>query len=175
MATADTCTNPEEGWVLVGHFLGNVLAPIRITVIEKSEGWQSEVAGLREKLIERLRKITARMNEHGHTEDSAKMEQICALVEGCDLNDLSSIEAVFAKEKEVSPTRQAMDVALKQLFGAVDPSFPPSEGLADGTYFYRTALVEHMGNVPTCCGEPMSAEDDHGRFRCWKCNKTVAV
>jgi len=53
--------------------------------------------------------------------------------------------------------------------------FPLSQGLADGTYWQRTDLVEEAGMVPTCCGEPMTAEDDHGRFTCWKCGKTVAV
>ena len=180
MATFDTCTKPEEGWSLIGHFLGNILKPIQLTVTDKKEGWQAEVARLRMELLERLQKIVTRMKEHGHAEEAEKMNQVCAMVEGNDLNSLDAIQAVFAKEKEISPTSRAMDEVLKRLFGGAGGTrlaqpFPVSKGLDDGTYYFRTDLVQQAGNVPTCCDESMVAEDDHGRFRCFKCGQTVAV
>lgn len=179
MATVDTCTKPEEGWALISYFLGNIMVPIRFALTKKNEGWQAEVAQQRAKLLARLKKIVARMNENGHGEEAAKMNQICVLVEGSDLNDSAAIEAVFEKEKEISPTSRGMDEALKRLFGnrggkPAQP-FPLSKGLADGTYLIRTDLIQQSGQVPTCCGKPMVAADDHGRFKCFSCGNLVAV
>jgi len=44
-----------------------------------------------------------------------------------------------------------------------------------GGYWDRTDQVQASGRVPTCCGEPMVACDDHGRFMCFSCGNTVTV
>lgn len=36
-------------------------------------------------------------------------------------------------------------------------------------------LAEHGGQGPECCGQPMAAQDDHGRFHCFSCGRTTDV
>jgi hypothetical protein len=42
------------------------------------------------------------------------------------------------------------------------------------TYWDRTDRIQESlgGRGPMCCGEPMAAADDHGRFTCFKCFRT---
>jgi len=37
------------------------------------------------------------------------------------------------------------------------------------SYWDRTDRIQSMGQTPLCCGKPMVAEDDHGRFSCSTC------
>lgn len=57
-----------------------------------------------------------------------------------------------------------------------DPAGGPCRACwAAPTYHGRTDQVLHFGAGPSCCGEPMVACDDHGRFRCFSCGRTGSV
>ena len=134
MATVNDCTEPEEGWSLINHFLGNILLAIRFVVNGKQKGWQATVAEMRTKFLGHLNTIVFRMNLNGHGEDAAKMRQICALVEDSDLNDLVSIQAIFDKNDELSPNGKRMKETLEQLRGGgpgsdCSPSHPDKRSL----------------------------------------------
>lgn len=47
--------------------------------------------------------------------------------------------------------------------------------LTNESYWDRTDQVQQSGQVPQCCGKPMTAEDDHGRFLCFSCGGRIAV
>lgn len=55
------------------------------------------------------------------------------------------------------------------------PSAPPPLAPWPGRYWDRTDQVQAAGRVPRCCGEPMAACDDHGRFLCFGCGRMVSV
>lgn len=54
-------------------------------------------------------------------------------------------------------------------------SLPDDEGIPVDSYWDRTDLIQRGGQTPQCCGEPMTAEDDHGRFVCFSCGKRVSL
>jgi len=49
------------------------------------------------------------------------------------------------------------------------------DALPDSSYWDRTDRIKVMGQTPQCCGRPMSAEDDHGRFVCFSCGHRTSL
>ena len=53
---------------------------------------------------------------------------------------------------------------------------PAITAIASGSgYWDRTDQIQQSGRTPQCCGEPMAAEDDHGRFLCFSCGHRVGL
>ena len=74
----------------------------------------------------------------------------------------------MAKPKENKPQTQpgmTEDEILAQGLSAI----------ASGDYWGRTDGIVARGETPSCCGEPMVAEDDHGRFFCFTCRRRVVL
>lgn len=47
--------------------------------------------------------------------------------------------------------------------------------LPNSSYWDRTDRIKALGQTPQCCGKPMSAEDDHGRFICFDCGSHTSL
>ena len=47
--------------------------------------------------------------------------------------------------------------------------------LPNSSYWDRTDRIKTLGQTPQCCGRPMSAEDDHGRFICFDCGHRTSL
>ena len=70
--------------------------------------------------------------------------------------------------KPITPTNPRLVVA-----GLVNPAVTAIMS-GDG-YWDRTDRVQQSGRTPQHCGEPMTAEDDHGRFLCFKCGHRTSM
>lgn len=116
MATIDNFTTAEEGWGLVGHFLGNILLVVRMAVSDKQDGWESVVAQNKLKLAERLKRIAQRMADNGYLDDSAKINDILRMVEEGDLTDSAIIDAIHAENLEYNVGAQAIEAKVRELF-----------------------------------------------------------
>ncbi len=112
MATAFTCTTPQDGWSLYGHFLGNYLVTISFQVKSKNEQDNNKAQKEKQeriiydswlKLIGALYTIKYRIENYGHTEEALKMQQIIDMVVNSDLTDLSKHDAIHAKYEKLKP------------------------------------------------------------------------
>lgn len=71
------------------------------------------------------------------------------------------------KPKKVNAEQRPMSEKEIRLQGLV--------AIAEGDYWGRTDGIVADGRTPTHCGEAMVAEDDHGRFVCFKCGARAAL
>lgn len=151
--------------------------------------------------VDMLREVAGRMLSEAHPDIYVGAHEVsvafcdelnelfeCSGEEAFDLIPIKSFTEIMSerglievKDGSVSLTPKGEEAAneVEQEIGGrtstlLDPSLL-SKGLADGTYWHRTSLIERDGNVPTCCGEKMVATDDHGRFKCFSCGREVAV
>jgi hypothetical protein len=110
MSTALTCTNPEEGWSLYSHFLGNCLLAIRGIVKRndeegKKEETEQNISKNRAILVGNLYMIMDRMKICGYDEDAVKMQFIIDMVVRKDLTDLGVHEAIHNKFEELNSAK----------------------------------------------------------------------
>ena len=123
MATVRTCITPEDGWGLVGHFLGNKLAAIALQQELKDEEADEETLTKRDrvisdawaKLVGSLYMIMRRMLAHGHQEDAAKMQQIIDMTVELDLADPETHKLIYQKNAEFYNRLQGFKDAVTEL------------------------------------------------------------
>lgn len=96
-------TAAGEGWSLVGHFIGNRLLSIRLTIEAGKPGRENEAASRQRELSERLGEIAHRMAEIGETAASEAVQQMKELVDNATLD---SLEAVNTLQSQLDLIRQ---------------------------------------------------------------------
>ncbi|MBI5622005.1 hypothetical protein HY933_04040 [Candidatus Falkowbacteria bacterium] len=122
MATARTCTTPEQGWALYSHFLGNCLAVFQMQQPsgdeeneERRDRREHTISSTWAYLTGNLYMVMRRMQLHGHEDTAAKMQQIIDMVVEQDLTDPAVCGAIEAKHRELDPGEQAFSDILARL------------------------------------------------------------
>ena len=122
MATIYTCTEPEEAWQLVSHFLANLLQVI-MSNSELMDVPQTETElDYRKNSIDRNRAqligvlyVLARKMSNGYSDDAAKIQQILDMVVEQDVTNAEVRKAIFAKHEEFDANARHFKATMEKL------------------------------------------------------------
>lgn len=108
--TVNTCTTPEEGWVLVSHFLNNLLLVIQMQGT-RGRGEEDEankhkrvqvIDDIRAQLVGNLYMVRRRMKHYTYNDEATKMQKIIDMVIDQNVSDPEVCKAIYAKHTELN-------------------------------------------------------------------------